>query len=71
MEVNTIHVIGRCAWPNTEIARACGVDEGSVRNYRKELSSELPKIPSPIRHVTRGGKTYEMDTGLWGSGHDG
>jgi hypothetical protein len=32
------------SWSNVEIASRCGVDEGNVRNVKKLLSSEFPKI---------------------------
>lgn len=47
---------------NSAIARHCGVDEKTVRKFRKELSSENPKIDSTTRQVTRGGTDFLMDT---------
>lgn len=32
-------------WSNSEIARRCGVDEKTVRKYRGEITSEVPKSP--------------------------
>ena len=49
-------------WNNCEIARQCCVDEGTVRNYRKILSSEFPKIDSSKRTVKRGNSTYTQNT---------
>ena len=47
-------------WNNSEIARRCAVDEGTVRNYRAALSSEIPKIDTG-RLVERNGTTYTMN----------
>ncbi len=50
-------------WNNSEIARRCMVDEGTVRKMR--LSSEVPMIDIP-RLATRNGRTYMMDTAAIG-----
>jgi hypothetical protein len=58
------------AFPGREsgrrIAEHVGVDEGTVRKYRRELeaSSEIRKTPT--RTVTRNGKTYTQDTSNFG-----
>ncbi len=44
-------------WGNREISRRCGVDEGTVRRIRAELSAEAPQM----RTVQRGGVSFEMD----------
>jgi hypothetical protein len=49
-------------WNNCEIARRCHVDEGTVRNYRKNLSSEIPKMEAPDRLVKRGNSVYTQNT---------
>lgn len=51
-------------WSNVEIAKKCQVNEKTVRNIRKQLTSENPKIdvdPSQ-RIAVRGGTIIEMDT---------
>ena len=48
-------------WNNCEIARACVVNESTVRRIREESSSVLPKMPA-ARKVDRNGKTYMQDT---------
>lgn len=49
-------------WSNCEIARRCRVDEGTVRNYRKNLSSEIPKVDTSKRVVKRGDSVYIQNT---------
>jgi hypothetical protein len=48
-----------CLWSNREIARRCGVDEGTVRNYRVALSAEVPQIEPKVE---RNGTIYTMNT---------
>jgi hypothetical protein len=47
---------------NVQIAEHCGVDEKTVRKYRRpeSASSEIPKMRP--RTVTRGKSTYQQDT---------
>jgi len=47
---------------NVKIAAHCGVDEKTVRRYRRQMSasSEIPK--TQIRTVKRGKSTYQQDT---------
>lgn len=51
-------------WSNVEIAKKCQVNEKTVRNIRKQLTSENPKIDiDPSQRVAmRGGTIIEMDT---------
>ncbi len=49
-------------WANRDIARKCNVDEGTVRNYRKNLSAEIPQMAPPERAVKRGHSTYLQNT---------
>jgi len=51
---------------NIQLAQHCGVDEGTVRKYRQNASSEFPKIAT--RQVTRGGTTYQQNTANIGQG---
>jgi ParB/Sulfiredoxin domain len=45
-------------WSNREIARRCVVDEGLVRQVRKELSADDPQIASGKHKVCRGDTVY-------------
>ena len=56
-------------WSNVEIAKKCQVDEKTVRNIRKQLTSENPKIDiDPSQRIAiRGGTIIEMDTTNIGS----
>ena len=52
-------------WANTEIARRSGVSEGTVRNIKQELSSQITKIEptqDEPRKAIRNGKEYEINT---------
>lgn len=50
-------------WSNSEIARVCRVPESSVRNRRKELTSQNAKSESePRRYKTRHGTEATMNT---------
>ena len=49
------------AWSDAEIGRKCAVNDKTVGNIRRELSSEFPKIDTS-RTVTRGGMTYRQET---------
>ncbi|NJM74037.1 MAG: hypothetical protein HC862_30270 [Scytonema sp. RU_4_4] len=47
---------------NVQIAEHCGVDEGTVRAWRKKLESSGEIAPNHERTVTRRGKTYSQKT---------
>jgi hypothetical protein len=49
-----------CQWSNRQIGRRCGVDEGMVRKYRQELSTDNPQTD---RLVQRNGASYTQKTG--------
>lgn len=51
-------------YSNREIARHCGVDEGTVRRHR-DVSAEIPQIDTS-RLVNRNGTTYEMNVSAIG-----
>jgi hypothetical protein len=54
-------------WSNREIARQCGVDDKTVGVLRPPAASaEIPQIAEPARTVSRGGATYQMNTGAIG-----
>ncbi|PSS67073.1 hypothetical protein C6558_03410 [Ensifer sp. NM-2] len=52
------------SWPNTKVAKACGVSEGFVRHLR--IYEDIPT--SDVRTVERNGTTYTMNTSAIGSG---
>jgi hypothetical protein len=47
-------------WSNREIARKCGVDEGTVRNIRSSFTAEFPQLERA--YVTRHGTVATMNT---------
>lgn len=51
-------------WNDSTVAKHCGVSHQTVGRVRKELAASCPmdKIDSPVRQVTRNGKTYTQDT---------
>ena len=53
-------------WPDREIARRCRVSNTFVSKLKKELSVNGSQMDG-TRLVTRGGKTYKMDTANIGS----
>lgn len=48
-------------WSDREIAKACGVDHKTVGNLRRDLSGEIPQMPTE-RRVERNGATYTQNT---------
>lgn len=48
-------------WSDREIAKACCVDHKTVGNLRRDISGEIPQIPTE-RNVQRNGQTYTMQT---------
>ncbi|NMG10594.1 ParB N-terminal domain-containing protein [Brasilonema sp. UFV-L1] len=60
------HPYGACR-SNVKIAEHCGVDEGTVRAWRKKLESRGEIAPNYERTVTRQGKTYSQKTTRIGS----
>lgn len=48
-------------WSDREIAKVCWVDHKTVGNLRRELTGEIPQIPTE-RTVQRNGQTYTMQT---------
>lgn len=51
-------------WSNVEIAKQCAVDEKTVRKYRAEVTSEVPKSepPPPRTYTNKHGTTSTMNT---------
>jgi transposase-like protein len=60
------HPYGVCK-SNVQIADHCGVDEGTVRAWRKKLESDGEIESNHARTVTRNGKTYSQNTTNIGS----
>lgn len=52
-------------WSNSEIARRCHVNEGTIRRIRAEADG-ASSAPPKIAQVARGGTTYQMDTSTIG-----
>ena len=48
-------------WSDREIARACAVDHKTVGNLRRELSGEIPQMPT-VRVAYRNGADYAVET---------
>lgn len=55
-------------WSNRAIARQCGVDEKTVRNFRKEMPTTAEVPQSDERVMTRDGKTMTINTKNIGKG---
>jgi hypothetical protein len=50
-------------WSNRDIARQCHVDEGTVRNYRKILTAEIPQLENKnVVYTTKHGSKAVMHT---------
>lgn len=49
-------------WSNTQIAKACRVDEKTVRNIRKTLTSEIRSDDSTRTYKTKHGTVAKMNT---------
>ena len=55
-------------WSNYEIAKRCGVAEGTVRNHRNAICVNYADSSKPTtRKAKRNGKTYTIDTSNIGS----
>jgi DNA modification methylase len=50
-------------WSNYQIARHCGVTEGTVRKYRDEVAVPSATQNTQTRKYLRGGKTHTMNVG--------
>jgi hypothetical protein len=54
-------------WSNSKVARACAVDEGTVRRHRSTIIGNSEDATAPVL-VERNGTTYEMGTTNIGPG---
>jgi hypothetical protein len=49
-------------WPQTEIAKTCGVSREFVNRVSQEMSASCDRSQDTIRTVNRSGKTYQQNT---------